>query len=159
MFPRVRVGKDGRPNRVQPGKNGSHRYPGQTRRGEDSDSSRVISKRQSIYSSSVVCAFLGAIRGHYVFRSILFNSLEGRGAPQNSFVFNKLVDSNPIGSTKQLAAHRRDYHPDWISCSRLSLRSSSRSTFRSTSSLIWPSSRNCTAVSLSARNSSRETST
>jgi hypothetical protein len=43
--------------------------------------------------------FLGAIRGQQEFLSILFNTLEGRAAPQNSFVSIQLADSNPIGST------------------------------------------------------------
>ena len=51
---------------------------------------------------NVSLSFLGAIRGHQGFRSFLFSTLEGQGAPKNSFVSIQLVVSNPIGSTNFL---------------------------------------------------------
>jgi hypothetical protein len=38
----------------------------------------------------------------------LFNTLEGRAAPQNSFVSNTSVDSSLIGSAKNLGSFQRD---------------------------------------------------
>jgi len=42
----------------------------------------------------------GAIRGHYynLFRSFLFSTIEGQGAPQNCFVSIQRADSNPTPS-------------------------------------------------------------
>jgi hypothetical protein len=49
---------------------------------------------------------LGAIRGHQEFRSFLFSSLEGQGAPQNSFVSIKLIVSIPTAPTKTIHSQR-----------------------------------------------------
>jgi hypothetical protein len=49
---------------------------------------------------------LWAIRGHQEFRSFLFSSLEGQGAPQNSFVSIKLIVSIPTAPTKTIHSQR-----------------------------------------------------